>query len=61
MDWLKLTKGATEWSEPDRPYVDLRGFLLAQSKEALVELLEPYRQAIEAARVVDDFVHYRSM
>jgi uncharacterized Zn finger protein len=90
--WLRgarATEGATEWSEPDQPAVDLRGFLLTRSKEMLVELLmeraaqdelfggrlalqaakaaavpadlEPYRQAIEAAIVVDDFVHYRSM
>ena len=85
----RATEGATEWSGPDQPDVDLRGYLLAQSKEILVELvmeraaedelfggrlalqaskaaalpadLEPYRQAIEAAIVVDDFVHYRSM
>ena len=90
--WLRgarATEGATEWSKPDQPDVDLPGFLLTHPKETLVELLmeraaedelfggrlalqaakaaavpadlEPYRQVIEAAIVVDDFVHYRSM
>jgi uncharacterized Zn finger protein len=90
--WLgaaRATQGATEWSEPARPDVDLRGYLLTRAKETLVEILieraaedelfggrlalqaakaaavpadlEPYRRAIEAAIVVDDFVHYRSM
>src|ERR1019366_915497 len=90
--WLgaaRSSQGATGWSGPDHPVVDLRGYLLTQAKETLVALLmervaeddllggrlalqaakaaavpadlEPYRQAIEAAIVVDDFVHYRSM
>ncbi len=89
--WLgaRGTEGVTGPSEHDQQDVDLRAYLLTQSKETLVALLleraavdelfsgrlaleagkaaalpadlEPYRQAIELAIVVDDFVHYRSM
>jgi uncharacterized Zn finger protein len=90
--WLgaaRAGEGVTGEAGPDQPDVDLRAYLLTQSKETLVELLmeraaedelfggrlalqaakamavpadlESYRQAIEAAIVVDDFVHYRSM
>ena len=40
--WLgaaRATQGATEWSEPARPDVDLRGYLLTRAKETLVEIL----------------------
>ena len=90
--WLRQTagtEGLPEIQPPGTATIDLRSYLAAQNKEALVDLileraegdelfegklfllaakaaalpadLEPYRQAIEAAIVVTDFVDYRSM